>query len=242
MRFETLRETLLKGGAAPRHVRRYIAELEDHLDDLATRQRAEGHDAAHALVRARALLGDDRELSAAMLEQPGMRSWPARLPWLVFVALPPAATLLLGTLLYAAVYFIGNSAATINAVLPVPQNLLIGFSVVAMAAISVLVVPAAATLLALLADRQRLRPLWPLLGIALLLLATPMFSSRFGHHIYLGVHYGLVIATKWNEVVRFWPLMLSHVLALLPAVWLIRSSANAWLRKTRASRGKLCAT
>ena len=157
-----------------------------------------------------------------MLEQPGVRSWPARLPWLVFVALPPAVPLL-GTLLYAAFYYIGNGAANIHAVVPVPQNLLVGFSVAAMKAISVLAVPMAATLLALLADRQRLKPLWPLLGIALLLLATPMFSSKFGHHHhgYLGVHYGLVIALKWSTVMRFWPLMLSHALALLPAMWLI---------------------
>jgi hypothetical protein len=180
-------------------------------------------------VRARARLGSDAELVQAMLEQPGMRSWPARLPWLVFVALPPAATLLLGTLFYAAVYFIGNGAAKINAVIPVPQNLLVGFSVAAMTAISVLAVPVAATLLVLLADRQRLKPLWPLLGIALLLLATPMFSSKFGHHHhgYLGVNYGLVIPIRWSIVMRFWPLMLSHALALLPATWLIARRKGA---------------
>ena len=34
MRFEALRETLLQGGIAPRHVRRYLRELDDHLADL----------------------------------------------------------------------------------------------------------------------------------------------------------------------------------------------------------------
>jgi hypothetical protein len=227
MPFETLAETLLKGGIAPRQVRRYVRELDDHLDDLTAQQRAAGYDGEDAASRARARLGDDDGLAQAMLEQPGMRSWPARLPWLVFVALPPAATLLLGTLLYAAVYFIGNDAATINAVIPVPQTLLIGFSVAAMTAIGVLAAPVAATLLVLLAYRQRLKRLWPLLGIALLLLATPMFSSRFGHHTHLGVHYGLVITTKWREVVRFWPLMLSRALTLLPAAWLIRRRSAA---------------
>jgi hypothetical protein len=229
MRFEALRETLLKGGVAPRHVRRYLAELSEHLDDLTAQQREAGYDAEDAAIRARARLGDDDRLAQAMLEQPGMRSWPARLPWLVFVALPPAATLLLGTLLYATVYFIGNGAAKINAVVPLPQNWLIGFSAAAMTAISVLAVPMAATLLALLADRQRLKPLWPLLGIALLLLATPMFSSKFGHHHdgYLRVNYGLVIATQWSVVVRFWPLMLSHLLALLPVAWLIHRRRSA---------------
>src|ERR1700744_5376156 len=166
MRFDTLRETLLAGGIAPRHVRRYLAELSEHLDDLTAEQRALGYDETDATLRAHARLGNDAELGQAMLTRKEFHSWAARLPWLVFVALPPAATLLLGTLLYAGFYFIGNGAAKINAVVPVPQNLLTGVSVIAMTTTDVLAVPVAATLLALLADRQRLKRLWPLLGTA----------------------------------------------------------------------------
>jgi len=32
--FDELRERLLRGGVAPRHVRRYLRELGDHLSDL----------------------------------------------------------------------------------------------------------------------------------------------------------------------------------------------------------------
>ena len=78
MRFDTLRETLLAGGIAPRHVRRYLAELSEHLDDLTAEQRTLGYDATDAVLRAHARLGDDGELAKAMLEQPGMKSWPAR--------------------------------------------------------------------------------------------------------------------------------------------------------------------
>jgi len=39
MPFEELRERLLTAGIAPRHVRRYLAELSDHLDDLILAQR-----------------------------------------------------------------------------------------------------------------------------------------------------------------------------------------------------------
>ena len=74
MRFEGLREILLKGGVAPRHVRRYLAELSEHLDDLTEKQRAQGYDGEDAALRARALLGEDRELAAAMLEQKSLRS------------------------------------------------------------------------------------------------------------------------------------------------------------------------
>ena len=78
MRFEGLRETLLKGGVAPRHVRRYLAELSAHLDDLTVDQHKLGYDGEDANLRARALLGEDRELAAAMLEQKSLRSVAAR--------------------------------------------------------------------------------------------------------------------------------------------------------------------
>ena len=41
MRFDAVTEALLKGGIAPRHVRRYVRELDDHLDDLIRRQQKE---------------------------------------------------------------------------------------------------------------------------------------------------------------------------------------------------------
>jgi hypothetical protein len=35
--FESVRELLLRAGIAPRHARRYVTELREHLADLATR-------------------------------------------------------------------------------------------------------------------------------------------------------------------------------------------------------------
>src|ERR1700761_3953986 len=99
MRFEALREILLKGGIAPRHVRRYLAELTEHLDDLTEKQRAQGYDGEDAALRARALLGEDRDLAAAMLEQKSLRSITVRAPWLVFGILPPVAGIVAGFLL-----------------------------------------------------------------------------------------------------------------------------------------------
>jgi hypothetical protein len=159
-----------------------------------------------------------------MLEQTQLRALSARAPWLVFLLLPPILTAVIGLALYAAFYFVGNDAAKINAVLSLPVSGLVGFSVAAMRAVNVLAVPVMAVLLAILAQRQRLRVRWPLLGIGLLLLATPMLSSSFGHHHngHLGLQYGLVIPIRWSLVMLHWPLMLSHVLALLPAAWLIR--------------------
>lgn len=88
-RFETLCETLLAAGIAPRHVRRYERELEDHLDDLIATQNDRGYDGEDADLRARALLGSDEELAEAMLARREFRSLAARAPWLVFGIVPP---------------------------------------------------------------------------------------------------------------------------------------------------------
>ena len=141
----------------------------------------------------------------------------------MFLLLPPVLTAAIGLALYAAFYFVGNGAAKISAVLPLPESGLIGFSVAAMTTVNVLAVPVMTTLLAILAQRQRLRLRWPLLGIGLLLLATPMLSSHFGHQHdgRLALQYGVVVPIRWSLVMRHWQLMLSHALALLPVAWLL---------------------
>lgn len=229
MPFDALAETLLKGGVAPRHVRRYVRELADHLDDLTAQQRAVGYDAEDAGNLARARLGEDSELARAMLDQPGMRSWSARLPWLIFLLLPPVLTAAIGLALYTAFHAIGFGAAGISALLPVPQSILAGFSAAAMAAVQMLAAPVMAALLVLLAQRQRLKPVWPLLGIVLLQLLTPLYAAHFGPNQNLQVGYGLVIPLRWSVAMQFWPVTLSHVLAFLPVAWLIRRRPRmAW--------------
>jgi hypothetical protein len=223
MPFEAIAETLLKGGIAPRHVRRYVRELDEHLEDLTAQQRAAGYDGEDAKVRARARLGGDSELAQAMLDQPGMRSWPARLPWLVFLLLPPVLSAVIGLALYAAGFLIGSSATEITALVPLPESGLVTFSTAAMTVVQVLAAPAMAALLVVLARRQRLKPVWPLLGIALLLLLTPIFvASHAGPHHSLWLGYGIVFPIRWSLMTRHWPVMLSHALSLLPAAWLIR--------------------
>jgi hypothetical protein len=83
-RFEQLRERLLRAGIAPRHIRRYIAELRDHFDDLVREETAAGAASAMAQSRARARLGSDDALAQVMLARPGVRSISARYPWAVF--------------------------------------------------------------------------------------------------------------------------------------------------------------
>jgi cytochrome bd-type quinol oxidase subunit 1 len=87
--FEGLCDRLLRAGIAPRHVRRYISELKNHLDDLASEERARGLSREAAEAEARTRLGSDETLAAALLARPGLRSLTARVPWLVFGFGPP---------------------------------------------------------------------------------------------------------------------------------------------------------
>ena len=112
MRFDDLRETLLVGGIAPRHVRRYLRELSEHLDDLTAQQRVAGYDGEDAAIRARARLGGDEELAAAMLAQKQFRSWAARAPWAVFLFLPPVAAMAFGALLIGSLVLVGKILAS----------------------------------------------------------------------------------------------------------------------------------
>ena len=230
MPFEAVAETLLKGGVAPRHVRRYVRELDDHLGDLIAQQRQAGYDGEDARARARARLGEDAELAQAMLNQPGLRSWPARLPWLVFVALPPIVTILAIMPIFLLFYFLGDGAEKISVVTAIPPGWLRAVAQVVLAAINVLAVPAIVTLFAVLARRQRLALLWPLLGVAVLALLMPQFSYQFGrpfvpHSGSISVGMGLAfLHDGWDHTVRHWPTVTAqYALMALPVLWLLRA-------------------
>lgn len=96
--FDDLRERLLRGGVRPALARRYVAELSDHYEDLLETETPEA-----ALRR----LGSSEPLAAAMLAQPGVRSWTARAPWATLTLAPlmalVAASVLPALLLFLAV-------------------------------------------------------------------------------------------------------------------------------------------
>ena len=79
--FNELRERLLRAGVAPRHVRRYLTELADHLADLRADEEREGRSRAEAESAALARLGGMDDLAQAMIEQRQFQSWCARAPW-----------------------------------------------------------------------------------------------------------------------------------------------------------------
>jgi len=86
--FIELRERMLRAGVAPRHVRRYLTELADHLADLISEEERAGHTRADAQTTALIRLGSVADLANAMIEQRQFTSWSTRAPWAVFGLAP----------------------------------------------------------------------------------------------------------------------------------------------------------
>ncbi len=86
--FRDLREQLLHAGVAPRHVRRYLRELTEHFADLRTEEMDAGRSVEDAEAAAVARLGSADSLAKAMIEQRQFQSWCARAPWAMFSFAP----------------------------------------------------------------------------------------------------------------------------------------------------------
>lgn len=225
MGFDDLRERLLLAGIAPRHVRRYLRELREHLDDLTAQQRQAGYDGEDAAIRARARLGGDDELAAAMLAQKQFRSIAARAPWAVFLILPPVAAIAIGMipiggLILAGKYFgyLGRAAS-----LPPSWFQMLGTNLVLAANLTTM--PLAGTLFVAIAARQRLKLVWPLAATLMLLVLVVRGDVLFAAHQkgHLSIGFGLVFLQNWGLLLENWPTALAqYVLTLLPVLWLCR--------------------
>src|ERR1700692_1164160 len=86
--FNELRERLLRAGVAPRHVRRYLTELADHLADLRAEEERAGRSRSGAEAAALVRLGGMDDLAKAMMEQRQYQSWCVRAPWATFGLAP----------------------------------------------------------------------------------------------------------------------------------------------------------
>ena len=88
--FDSLKERLLRGGVAPKHVRRMIAELRDHHTDLFVEAFGRGSSLEEAGREASIRLGDEDALAAAIIARPELRSWTHRWPWAAYCVTPAA--------------------------------------------------------------------------------------------------------------------------------------------------------
>ncbi|MGC1870410.1 MAG: hypothetical protein WA700_05585 [Acidobacteriaceae bacterium] len=172
--FHDLRERLLRAGVAPRHVRRYVGELTDHLADLRTGEMRAGRSAADADSAALARLGSMDHLAKAMIEQRHFQSWCARAPWAMF-SLAPLLVLAAAWGVALFILWSGWNIFLPQTVTPFgtghfrlfdPANIYfqIGRSIYLGAPILV------GWGIGLLAVRQRIKAIWPLVGLTLIAL------------------------------------------------------------------------
>lgn len=230
MRFEALRETLLTGGIAPRHVRRYLVELSEHLDDLTAEQRTLGYDETDAALRAHARLGDDGELAKAMLEQKRFRSVVSRAPWLVFGVAPPVAGIAAAFLLIAPLALIARvlHMSSPGGILSPQwfQQLASGVTMLGNLALA----PCLAMAFIILAVRQRMAGLWAILAVIVLALLDIQFQAHFpqaGHRggtLSIGAAVWLIHP---GSLVSAWPLAPTQLaLTLSPLLFLNKMRAR----------------
>jgi hypothetical protein len=174
LRFSQLQERLLRAGIAPRHVRRYLSELSDHLADLTAEQQRAGLSLPDARTAALARLGTTDTLADAMTSQPHAQSLTARAPWAAFALAPllSLATLWcisLSVLWLGWQHFMPGTASPFGH-RPGPHNLLDLSNLYFQ--LDRALYYAAPLLIgwttAIVAARQRFSPLWPAAGLALI--------------------------------------------------------------------------
>jgi hypothetical protein len=221
--FRELRERLLRGGVAPRHVRRYLAELADHLADLTAEEERAGLGRAEAESAALARLGDTESLASAMTSRRQFQSWSARAPWATFglapvfvlggawfvalsilwsgwmIFLPGVETPFVRVGRVAAIYFGAGRLLYYSA------PFLVGWSI------------------GLIATRQRLRTVWAVAGLVPIALIATMghVHARLGH-VGMGFTSRLFAEDFSRGALRM--LVLVSVMALPYLLWQFRET------------------
>jgi hypothetical protein len=172
--FPELRERLLHAGIAPRHVRRYLSELSDHLADLTAEEQRRGLPPTDARSAALARLGTTDTLAQAMIAQPRLQSLSARAPWAVFALVPlvslAALWLISLSLLWYGWQLFMPGAPTPFGTAPGPHHLFESRNVYFQLdrALFFAAPMLIGWITALIAARQRLSPAWPAAGLALI--------------------------------------------------------------------------
>lgn len=226
--FHELRERLLQAGVAPRHVRRYLAELSDHLADLRAEEEHSGRSRTDAESAALNRLGGADDLAKAMIEQRQFQSWCVRAPWAMFGLAP--------LLLLAAAWFIALLIlwSGWNIFLPgaetpfgVPVHGLanlyfqLGRSIYLCAPILV------GWGIVLIAARQRLKALWPAVGLVLIALiggTGQVHVSHPGGFYHVGMGFTLAPTVQGHPYGLLHALVLFSITALPYLLWRLQQA------------------
>ena len=170
--FDELRERLLRAGVMRRHVRRYLAELTDHLADLKAEEIQAGRSSTEAEVAAIARLGTVDDLASAMIAKRQFQSWCVRAPLAAF-GVVPLLSLALAYFIAVCILRSGWHLFLPEADTPfIPLTSTEGGLAILYFGIGRWLYELAPLLIAwgtgIVAARQRLKSAWPLLGLALI--------------------------------------------------------------------------
>jgi hypothetical protein len=188
--FHELRERLLRAGVAPRHVRRYLAELADHLADLRAEEERAGRSRADAGAAALIRLGGIDELAKAMIEQLQFQSWCVRAPWATFGLAP---LFLLAGAYFVACFILWSGWKVFLPGTNTPFVRLDGFAIIYFGVGRLIYFGAPILIgwgIGVIAARQRFREVWPAIGLVLIALigstvrvhaSRPAFPGGAGH-------------------------------------------------------------
>jgi hypothetical protein len=196
--FNELRERLLRAGVAPRHVRRYLTELADHLADLTTEEEHAGRRRADAESAALIRLGGMDELFKAMIERGQFQSWCVRAPWAIFGLAP---IFFLAGAYFVACLILWSGWKIFLPGYSTPFVRIHGFSIFYFGVGRWLYYSAPILVgwgIGLIAARQRFNPVWPTVGLVLIALIGATAQVHASHptvpggigHISMGLALG----------------------------------------------------
>jgi hypothetical protein len=211
--FETIRNRLLGSGISPRVVARYEEELSDHFDDLVAEERARGHTMAEAEALASKRLGSVDSLVQAMIVQRSLISLSARHPWGIFFWGP---ALLVFTLLILSVTLLSEIEIRFgHPPVDLPWYVSTWMSIYFFHGFFLPVI--VGIVLTVLAVRQRMSPVWPLLGP---LGACTVFAVSMALLPYSSFHYaGGFEKSSFSDFVLI--VIFQQLLSMLPySVWI----------------------
>ncbi|MBB6251992.1 permease prefix domain 1-containing protein [Nitrospirillum iridis] len=192
-----VRERLLTAGIAPRHARRYVAELRDHAADLVEEEMAAGLPPDEADARALSRLGGPDELVHAMVVRGDFRSWGVRAPWAVYGLGSLgglAAAYALAVAILAGIIETHRPGWDAHPELPLWFDTAFAFI---RYGTGVLAPPALGGLFALMATRQRMAVRWPTIALLIIAIAGAAGTWSFdpgdshGSPMELGLTFGL---------------------------------------------------
>jgi len=226
--FDEIRERLLLAGIAPRHVRRYLSELGEHLDDLREEEERAGRSRKDAASAALARLGGVEELSRAMIERREFQAWCARAPWAMFGLAPP--------LILAAAYFVACLIlwSGWRIFLPGADSPFVridGLAILYFGVGRYLFFYAPVLIgwgLGLVVIRQRLGAVWPAFGLAVIALISATAQVHASHPVAAGeagrISMGFTLGPSVQDALRCLLHALAvFALAVLPIViWRLR--------------------